>query len=104
MVPIREVSEMGSTDRDLWTVPLLFYILHLYAIHFAAILLAKAFHEPVGWLWRGSFWMNPIPERYGHGLPLIYLIWRIIMVILYFPCAWFAEYRRRRKKWWLSYL
>jgi uncharacterized membrane protein len=30
-------------------VPLLFYILHLYAIHFAAILLAKAFHLPVGW-------------------------------------------------------
>jgi uncharacterized membrane protein len=85
-------------------VPLLFYILHLYAIHFAAILLAKAFHQPVGWLWRGSFWMNPIPEGYGHGLPLIYLIWFIIMVILYFPCAWFAEYRRRRIKWWLSYL
>jgi hypothetical protein len=48
--------------------------------------------------------MNPIPEGYGHGLPLIYVIWFLIMVILYFPCAWFAEFRRRRTKWWLSYL
>lgn len=85
-------------------VPLLFYILHLYAIHFAAILLAWIFHQPADWLWKGSFWMNPNPEGYGHRLPLIYLTWFIIMVILYFPCAWFAEFRRRQKKWWLSYL
>jgi uncharacterized membrane protein len=85
-------------------VPLLFYVLHLYAIHFAAILLAKLSHQPGEWLWRGGFWMNEIPAGYGHGLPLIYLTWFVLIVALSFPCAWFAEYRRRHKMWWLRYL
>ncbi|MFL6429622.1 MAG: DUF1624 domain-containing protein [Acidobacteriaceae bacterium] len=86
-------------------VPLFFYILHLYAIHFAAILLAKLTHQPVGWLWKGSFWMNEVPAGYGHGLPAVYLTWFAVVVLLYFPCAWFAEYKRRHRAWWwLSYL
>jgi uncharacterized membrane protein len=102
----------GSKRFEWWSkpivvfgrVPLLFYILHLYAIHLAAIVLAVIFHQPVGWLWKGAFWMNETPAGYGHGLPLIYLTWCAIALILYFPCAWFAEYRSRHKKWWLSYL
>ncbi|MDQ1452314.1 MAG: hypothetical protein QOK38_2180, partial [Acidobacteriaceae bacterium] len=85
-------------------VPLFFYVLHLYAIHFAAILLAKLSHQPVAWLWKGSFWMNQVPDGYGHGLPVVYLTWLVIVVLLYFPCVWFAQYKRRHKAWWLSYL
>jgi uncharacterized membrane protein len=86
-------------------VPLFFYVLHLYAIHFAAILLAKLSHQPIAWLWKGSFWMNEVPDGYGHGLPVMYLTWFVVMVVLYFPCAWFGEYKRRHKAWWwLSYL
>jgi uncharacterized membrane protein len=85
-------------------VPLFFYILHLYAIHLAAIVLANLSHQPVGWLWKGSFWMNQVPDGYGHGLPVVYLTWFVIVVLFYFPCAWFAEYKRRHKAWWLSYL
>jgi uncharacterized membrane protein len=85
-------------------VPLFFYILHLYAIHFAAILLAKLSHQPVAWLWKGSFWMNQVPDSYGHGLAVVYLTWLVVVILLYFPCAWFAEYKRRYKRWWLSYL
>ncbi len=86
-------------------VPLLFYILHLYLIHFAAILLATLYHQPLGWLWKGSFWMNEVPEGYGHGLATVYAMWVVLLVGLYFPCAWFAEYRRNhRAQWWLSYL
>jgi uncharacterized membrane protein len=86
-------------------VPLFFYVLHLYAIHFAAIVLAKLSHQPVAWLWKGSFWMNQVPDGYGHGLPVVYLTWLVVVILLYFPCAWFAEYKRRHKAWWwLSYL
>jgi len=56
-------------------------------------------------LWKGSFWMNQVPEGYGHGLGMVYAMWVVVLVALYFPCAWFAEYRRRhRAQWWLSYL
>jgi len=85
-------------------VPLLFYVLHLYLIHFAAIILANLYHQPAGWLWHGSFWMNEVPAGYGQGLGMVYAMWVLVLVGLYFPCAWFAEYRRRHKaQWWLSY-
>jgi uncharacterized membrane protein len=97
-------QRLGNPIVVFGRVPLLFYVLHLYAIHFAAILLAYLSHQPVDWLWKGSFWMNDVPDGYGHSLPAIYLTWFAIVVVLYFPCAWFAGYRRRHKAWWLSYL
>ena len=107
------IDRFGASERfERWAtpivifgrVPLFFYVLHLYAIHFAAILLAKLSHQPVAWLWKGSFWMNEVPEGYGHGLPAVYVTWLVVIVVLYFPCAWFAGYKRRHKAWWLSYL
>jgi len=44
------------------------------------------------------------PDDYGHGLPFVYLMWAIVILILYFPCRWFAALKQRRKDWWLSYL
>ena len=85
-------------------VPLLFYVLHLFAIHLAAIALAAVWHQPTGWLWHGAFWMNEVPDGYGQGLPAMYLTWFAVIVVLYFPCAWFAQYRRTHRAWWLSYL
>jgi len=85
-------------------VPLFFYILHLYLIHIFAVILALSFHQPVKWLLHGAFWMNRLPAGCGHGLPMIYAMWILAMVILYFPCAWFAGLKQRRRSWWLSYL
>jgi uncharacterized membrane protein len=85
-------------------VPLFFYTVHLYLIHGLAILLAVLFHQPVQWLLRGAFWMNRLPQGYGHGLPMIYAIWLTAVALLYLPCSWFAALKQRRKSWWLSYL
>jgi uncharacterized membrane protein len=85
-------------------VPLFFYILHLYIIHLLAIATAYLFHQPVDWLWRGGFWMNQVPDGYGHTIPFVLAMWVIAVVILYFPCRWFAGMKARRKTWWLSYL
>jgi predicted acyltransferase len=85
-------------------VPLFFYIAHLYLIHLLAVILAAVFHQPVRWLLHGAFWMNPLPDGYGHGLGMIYAVWITAVAMLYFPCAWFADLKQRRKLWWLSYL
>ena len=85
-------------------VPLFFYVAHLYIIHLLAVILASAFHQPVQWLLHGAFWMNRLPDGYGHGLPMIYAVWIAAVALLYFPCAWFADLKQRRKSWWLSYL
>ena len=85
-------------------VPMFYYVLHLYAIHLLAVLMAVLFHQPFEWLLHGAFMMNDIPDGYGHGLPFIYLMWFTVLVILYFPCVWFMGVKQRRKDWWLSYL
>ena len=46
----------------------------------------------------------PPPEGYTWSLGLLYLVWRVAVLLLYFPCRWFAELKARRKDWWLSYL
>jgi uncharacterized membrane protein len=85
-------------------VPFFFYVLHLYLIHALAVLVAIAFHQPYSWLLHGGFWFNDLPEGYGHGLGFIYLMWAVVIVILYFPCHWFARMKEQKRAWWLSYL
>jgi uncharacterized membrane protein len=74
-------------------VPLFFYILHLYAIHLAAVLLGFLTRQPVGWLFHGGFFLNYPPEGqpYGHGLGVVCAMWAAVILLLYWPCAWFAS-------------
>ena len=86
-------------------VPLFFYVLHIYLIHLMAVAVAFLFGQPAGWLLRGGFMTSPAPEGYGHGLPFIYAMWLLAVVLLYPPCRWFAGYKRRHpEKKWLTYL
>jgi uncharacterized membrane protein len=84
-------------------VPMFFYILHLYLIHWMAVLIAALTHQPVRWLFHGAIFANT-PEGYGHGLAFVYGMWLTAVGILYFPCRWFAALKQRRRDWWFSYL
>ena len=47
------------------------------------------------------------PEKFtdlGFGLAGVYLAWIAVLAILYPACLWFADFKKRRKDWWLSYL
>jgi uncharacterized membrane protein len=101
-------------DRDtvprvlsaLWTfgrVPMFFYVLHLYVIHTLAIIVSAARGQSLHWLLHGGIF-GETPPGYGFGLPFVYLMWMTAVLLLYLPCRWFAELKRKRKDWWLSYL
>ena len=85
-------------------VPLFFYVIHLFTIHLLALAAAFIFHQPTGWLLRGGFFLGQVPEGSGYGLPMVYAMWLLVVVILYFLCRWFADLKQRRRNWWLSYL
>ena len=42
----------------------------------------------------------------GMGFPLYvaYVAWALLLAILYPLCRWWAELKRTRRDWWLSYL
>jgi hypothetical protein len=44
------------------------------------------------------------PEGYGIGLPGVYLVWLVVVVLLYPLCRWVASIKARRRDWWLSYV
>jgi len=85
-------------------VPLFFYVVHLYVVHAAAVVVAMLAGQPWAWLLHGGFWLNDWPEGYGHALPFVWAAWAAVVAALYLPCRWFAGLKGRRREWWLSYL
>lgn len=85
-------------------VPLFYYVLHLIVIHAAAVLFSYARHGEASWLF-GTDWMfrAGLPAGYGYGLPLVYLVWLGVVILLYPVCYWFAQFKKRTRSPWLSY-
>jgi hypothetical protein len=82
-------------------VPMFYYLLHILAIHTAALVVTLVRVGTVHPEWYASapFTFVPAPQRWT--LPLLYLVWAIVVGILYFPCRWFAGLKdRRRDSWW----
>ena len=86
-------------------VPMFFYILHIFLLHILAIVVGLIFSQPVGWLFGARLpLIRQAPPEFGFNLPFIYLMTILTAVILYFPCKWFADLKKRRNDWWLRYL
>jgi uncharacterized membrane protein len=88
-------------------VPMFYYLCHLFVVHLVALAIATVFHQPathLGWN-GGSYFLGKIQPGFGFNLPMIYFAWVLSIVILYFPCAWYATYKAQHKEnRWLSYL
>jgi hypothetical protein len=87
-------------------VPMFFYLLHIPLIHGAACLVSFLREGRVSaWLFTNHPMMNPPPPpQYEWSLALLYLVYFICIVILYFPCKWYAGVRARHKSGLLSYI
>jgi uncharacterized membrane protein len=87
-------------------VPLFFYVLHIPLIHLAAVVVSLIRTGAVNpWLFANHpLNPGPVPAGYTWSLPLLYLVWAIVIVILYFKCRWYAALKSRNKSPWLSYL
>lgn len=85
-------------------VPFFYYVCHFYLLHLICVALFFAF----GYGWsevvdKNSF-MYFRPLTFGVSLPAVYLIWIFTIVLLYWPCKWFSNYKKTHREWWLSYL
>jgi uncharacterized membrane protein len=87
-------------------VPLFFYLLHIPLIHGSAVALD---YWRFGWspLANGGPWdlsRMAVPMHYGVSLPVVYLIWIGVLVVLYLPCRCYAGIKQRHRSTWLGYL
>ncbi len=85
-------------------VPFFYYVLHFYLIHTLLVIFfyangygSKDIVNP-----QSPFLFRP--TSFGYSLPVIYLIWLFVIIVLYKPCQWFDNYRKTHHQWWLSYL
>jgi len=84
-------------------VPLFYYVAHIYVLSFGA---SVTYYFQAGHfltLW-DVFRFQGAPEWYGHGLPVVYLAWAGAVALLWIPCRWYADLKRRKRSVWLSYL
>jgi uncharacterized membrane protein len=85
-------------------VPFLYYVLHFYLLHFLCLILflmrGHTFSEGLKTTSPFAF----VNAGEGYSLFVVYLIWICVVLALYPVCKWFSDYKRKHKKWWLSYL
>ena len=93
---------LGNILATFGRVPLFYYLIHIPAIHIVALLV---WYLRDGSTHSESFVTAPFVRMSDRwGLLLLYLVWLIVIVLLYFPCRWFAGFKVRHRKGWLSYL
>jgi uncharacterized membrane protein len=88
-------------------VPMFYFLLHLPLIHLLAVVVCYARYGTAHWMFESPTLDNyPFtrPPGWGFSLPIVYLIWVFVVVVLYPLCRWFAGLKQRRSDPWLSYL
>jgi uncharacterized membrane protein len=102
----RARGKIGEIVALYGRVPMFYYLLHIPAIHLAAVLVSfirsgKA--EP--WLFANHPMMVPPPPAgYTWSLGLLYLVFVIVVGLLYFPCRWYWERKSTNRAGWMRYV
>lgn len=89
-------------------VPLFYFVLHFFLIHLLVGAMAWArygsaalFFSPVPAMGGSA---KLFPAGFGWNLAVVYALWAVVVALLYPACRWFANLRKVRRDWWLSYL
>lgn len=89
---------------DYGRTPLFTYVAHLYMAH--GLMLVAAFAQGHPEMATNLFanLFSGQPPAWGFPLWVVYLVWLGVLAVLVPLSRWFADVKRRRRDWWLSYL
>lgn len=87
-------------------VPLFFYLLHVPLIHGGIVALDYYRYDKSPQADNGCWIVaqKEVPADYGVDLPMVYVVWAGVVLLLFPLCWWFARVKERYRWWWLSYL
>jgi uncharacterized membrane protein len=85
------------------SVPFFYYVGHIFVAHAVSVALALV---QGGELRSIPIITDPasLPDWYGVSLPGVYVAWALVVLLMYYPCRWFARLKATRRDWWLRYL
>jgi uncharacterized membrane protein len=91
-------------------VPLFYFVLHFFAAHAAAVMLAAFTYGTAAF----GFMFQPVPSMggpaksfppdFGYDLWVTYVMWIVIVAALYPLCTWYAQFKEKHRSWWTSYV
>lgn len=96
-------NSMGNFFSTYGKVPMFYYILHIYLIHGIALISGLIVGEPISTFVKNGALFDP-NLKWGFSLAITYWYWIGAVLLLYYPCKWFAGIKARYNKWWLRYL
>jgi uncharacterized membrane protein len=105
LLPLAEKAR-GALARVLdvfGRVPMFYYLLHIPLIHVLALIAWKLRDGQAHSEWFVSAPYVSVEPAARWGLPLLYLVFVIAVVLLYFPCRWFAAVKARGRHGGLQY-
>ncbi len=105
LVPLERFhGAAANVVRTFGRVPLFYYLFHVLLIHVLAVVLAAVrYGHVIGGMFALPFNWH-VPTDYGYSLPVVYLLWVLVVVMLFPLCRWFEGVKQRSKSPWLSYL
>jgi len=107
LMPLAEKAKgrLAGVLMTFGRVPLFYYILHILVIHSVALLVNWI---RVGNSLQGHYLTAPycwLPEGLRWHLPLLYLVFILVEIVLYRACRWYERYKMAHpEKGWLRYL
>jgi uncharacterized membrane protein len=88
-------------------VPFFYYVMHVIVLHLATVVASLARYGTARYMVESPT-LDKFPVTQPPGwpapLPVVYLIWIGVVLVLYPLCRWFAGVKARRSDAWLSYL
>jgi uncharacterized membrane protein len=100
----RARGRLAQALATIGRVPLFYYLLHIPLIHLIALGVWKLRHAPIDGRAFATAPYVQIPPPLRWDLPLLYLVFAIVVVLLYAACRWFAGVKARSSSPWLGYL
>jgi uncharacterized membrane protein len=85
-------------------VPFFYYLCHWYLVRTISIIVFFAQGFKANQIITPGipfFFFNP---KVGFNLLGVYIVWLFVVVVLYWPCKWYGNYKKTHHQWWLSYL
>jgi uncharacterized membrane protein len=99
-------GRVASVIETFGRVPMFYYLLHIPLIHLAACVVSLFREGRVNpWLFANHpVASGPAPAGYTWSLGLLYIVYAVILILLYFPCRWFADKKKTSRSALLKFL
>ncbi len=108
LLPLAERArgKIGEIFATFGRVPMFYYLLHIPAIHLAAVIVSLVREGRVDpWLFANHPMMNPPPpEGYMWSLGLLYAVFLVVVALLYVPCRWYARRKTTSPAPWMKFI